>query len=169
MSFRLSTSLANILNQLGFHKVSWETCMDPVLFALAFHCLNEIDSSSRGLDDFSLYDFATASLQCCLAERTVYSKRQKADDGPVVPDLTTAVYVELLLGVERETISDVAVFTGGTVMLLMMMKSYEMTSRPMLLTTLMVYLCTMRIGRLLVAPHLWPVIVRLFPQLEHGF
>lgn len=55
MSFRLPTSLVNVLSKFRFYKCSERICMDPVLVALAFPRVTEVDWSSSGrTDDFVL-------------------------------------------------------------------------------------------------------------------
>lgn len=82
--------------------------MDPVLFALLFHCVIEINwFSSGGSDDFLSDDFATGTVQGYLAEILAPVKRQNIDDGPAVLEFAPAIEVNWLPGVAGKAISDV--------------------------------------------------------------
>lgn len=71
MLFSLPTSSVNFLSHFGFYRISKTMRMDPVLIALAFHCVTKIDwSSPGGLDNFLSYDFAMGPVQGYSALRT---------------------------------------------------------------------------------------------------
>lgn len=82
--------------------------MHPILVALLFHCVAKVDwSSSSGSHDFLLYDFATRTVQGNSAERIAPVKRQKVDDGPVVPEAAPTVDINWLPSVAHKTVSGV--------------------------------------------------------------
>lgn len=43
MLYQLLTLLVNVLGLYMFHRISKKMCIDPVLFAVALHCVTEID------------------------------------------------------------------------------------------------------------------------------
>lgn len=82
--------------------------MDPTLLALAFHRASELERYwSFGSNDFVFFIFATRTVQVYNRKRTALVKRQKADDGPVVPVIVPAIVINFLPVVTRKTISEV--------------------------------------------------------------
>lgn len=66
--------------------------MDFVLADSALFDRTKIDwSSLSSLTDYFSYDFATGSVQGYLADKDVPMKRQKTDDGLVLPVLAPAL------------------------------------------------------------------------------
>lgn len=64
MLFQLLNLLVNILCHFGFYKAPRKMRMDPVIVALAFHRVPEIDWSFPGDSDESVsYAFATCTVQ----------------------------------------------------------------------------------------------------------
>lgn len=49
MLFWLLSPLVNVLRHFGFYKIAERMRMDPVLAALAFHQMTEVDCSSSGV------------------------------------------------------------------------------------------------------------------------
>lgn len=82
--------------------------MDFVLISLAFNCLiDNYRSTSGSLNDSVVYDSTSATMQCYPAERTARVKRQKSNDGPVMPALEPCIDVNYLYGVAHMKLSDV--------------------------------------------------------------
>lgn len=81
--------------------------MDPVLLALAFHRVQEVNwCSSGGLDVFISCKFPTGSVHGYPAESVASAKCDKVDNGRVVPALVAAVYRNRSTGVARKSNSD---------------------------------------------------------------
>lgn len=68
--------LINVLSHFEFFEIDERVPMNPVLAALAFTRMTEIDwSSSRGPDEFVTYDFCTGTLRGYPAERLTPIRR----------------------------------------------------------------------------------------------
>lgn len=123
MLFRLSISLVNVLSHFGFYRIAEKMHMDHVLAALLYHSVTEIDWFSSGSSDyFLLYNFATGTMQGYTAEILALVKRRKINDGPVVFFWNLW---SMLIGFPAWRIrifSMLSAITGGTVVLVMVMK-----------------------------------------------
>lgn len=64
---------------------------------------------------------------------------------------------------------NLSVATGGTAVLVTVMKVHEPSSCLKLLTTSMIYLCWRRFGWVMMAPHLRATIIWSSAQLWHGY
>lgn len=144
--------------------------MDPVLTALAFHRVTQTDwFSSSGPDGFISCDFFTSTVQGYPAERAPPVKRQKVDDGPVMPVMAPAIHVNWISGVARKTISKSSGITGDTVVYLMMLQASLLMALRLCSMSLMFFSRRRRIGREMVGHPLKLRNVQLLPQLWHGF
>lgn len=104
----LPTSLIHVLSNFAFYRNAEKMRIEPILVALGFRHVNEVDwSSSGGLDDFLSYRFVTGTVQGNAAEKTAPMKRLKVDDGSEVPEFIPAVDVDWLSSVACKTISKV--------------------------------------------------------------
>lgn len=83
-------------------------CTDPVLAALAFPRMSDVNwSLSEGPGEFLAYDFAMGTMHSYSVQTNAPVKTQMLDDGPAVPVLGPAVYVNWLSNITRKKTSDV--------------------------------------------------------------
>lgn len=121
--------------------------MDLFFVGLAFHRVTKIDWFPSGSsDDFLSQDFATSTIKGYPTERLAPVDRQKVNDDRVVFELVPAVDVNWLSGVARKSSTMLSVNSGGTVVLLMVVRAYQLMFQPILLTTIMIYFRKKRLG-----------------------
>lgn len=79
---RLPTTAINVLNPFSLLKTAERMQMYTGLLSLAYHCMDERDSSSLGgIHESVLHDFAAGALSSYPAESAAPAKNQKTDDG----------------------------------------------------------------------------------------
>lgn len=106
--FRLPTPIRNFLRHFGFYTVAERMRRDPALVVLALYRVTEIEWPISGdSGEFIAYDLATDTVQVYPAEKNAPVKRQKVDDGSVVPAMAPSVDVNWLPGVAPEKLSKV--------------------------------------------------------------
>lgn len=103
-----SVPFRQFVSYFGVFKITEEMRMDLVLAALKCHRMTEVDcSSSEGPYEFVAYSLATGAMCSFPAERPAQVKRQKVDNGPMMPLLTPWVDVNCQQSMVSKTNSNV--------------------------------------------------------------